>query len=76
MKITHSKGDEPKEIEWKFPCLGKSKMGKVVLFRCRKEGTFLTGNSTAHAVGSYRDDWDMDSFTPLPSSESITLQND
>jgi hypothetical protein len=70
MKATHNK---VKETGWKFPCLGVAEDGTIVLFTKPKQGTRLVGSL---GVGSYFEVWDMDKFQPLPSTESVTLQND
>jgi hypothetical protein len=74
MKATHNKASEPEKKEWNFPCLGKSG-DLIVLFTDDKVGTAVS-NSPAHWIGEYVNNWDIDKFVPLPSTESVTLQND
>jgi hypothetical protein len=74
MKATHNKASEG-EVEWKFPCLGLAYDGSViVLFKERECGTTIL--HPTKSIGYYSDKWDMTLFTPLPSTESVTLQND
>lgn len=73
MKATHNKASEGK-VEWKFPCLGVAADGEVVLFDKAKSGTVV--HPVLFALGESYNDWDMSDFTPLPSTESVTLQND
>jgi hypothetical protein len=75
MKATHNKASEGK-VEWKFPCLGISITGNVVLFNKEREGTCILSGDDCGVVGEYYDEWNMANFTPLPSTESVTLQND
>jgi hypothetical protein len=76
MKATHNKASEPEKHEWKFPCLGIGHYDCVVLFSAMRCGVALTEGGAATEVGRYDENWDMSSFNPLPSTESITLQND
>jgi len=76
MKATHNKASEPDKVEWEFPCLGVGEGGTIVLFKSEGKGTRLIGISDKYRTGFYATDWDMDSFKPLPSTESVTLQND
>jgi hypothetical protein len=74
MKATHNKD---KEVEWKFPCLGWSHIGTVVLFIEPKKGTVVKSTEiTPYTIGKYFETWNMYTFKPLPSTESVTLQND
>jgi len=74
MKATHNKASEPDKVEWKFPCLGKSD-GLIVLFTGHKAGMAMSSNPV-HSIGEYHNDWCIEEFHPLPSTESVTLQND
>ena len=71
MKATHNKASEGK-VEWKFPCLAEGKAGTIVMFYKNAHG-IVVGKQK---LGMYCDHWDMSMFTPLPSTESVTLQND
>jgi hypothetical protein len=74
MKATHNKASEGK-VEWKFPCLGVvADESIIVLFKAHGCGTTVL-HPTA-SMGYYSVTWDMTLFTPLPSTESVTLQND
>ena len=75
MKATHNKASEGK-VEWKFPCVGIDKEGMVVGFKSYTNGTVLASERGMYALLEFRNDWNMDAFTPLPSAESVTLQND
>jgi hypothetical protein len=76
MKATHNKSSEGK-VEWKFPCLGFSeKTGNVILFTEKSTGTIVVDCEKIHGVGYHNSYWQMKHFTPLPSTESVTLQND
>ncbi len=70
MKSAHNKSEQPKAVEWKFPCLGVSDNGQVVLFVSDSQGTRVDDKIY------YSETWNMRCFTPLPSTESITLSND
>jgi hypothetical protein len=73
MKATHNKD---REVEWKFPCLGfRPVSGLVVLFQCTSTGTVVYKEEKLD-MGYFADTWNMDTFKPLPSTESVTLQND
>jgi hypothetical protein len=74
MKAIHNKPGEPEKTEWKFPCLGKSEE-LIVLFISNRIGVAVS-SSPAHYIGEYGEDWEMSVFTPLPSDQSVTLQND
>ena len=76
MKATHTKASEPDKTKWNFPCLAVGEGGTIVLFKSEGKGTRLIGISEKYRTGVYATDWDMDSFKPLPSTESVTLQND
>jgi hypothetical protein len=75
MKATHNKAGKPDKVEWKFPCLGKINSAKdVVFFSDEKTGVVVYPD--LYTFGEYSAKWLMDGFTPLPSTESVTLQND
>jgi hypothetical protein len=77
MKATHNKASEPDKAEWKFPCLGATKDGTVVIFMRKSYGTcIIQGPNSVAIVGEWAKDWSMELFKPLPSTESVTLQND
>jgi hypothetical protein len=76
MKATHNKATQSEKKEWKFPCLGIGKYDCIVLFRAIGCGVVLTEGGVSSGVGRYDEDWVMSNFTPLPSTESVTLQND
>jgi hypothetical protein len=73
MKATHNK---VKETGWKFPCLGIAYDGMIVLFTDEREGTALFDPIGETLSGQVLTHWDMRNFQPLPSTESVTLQND
>lgn len=73
MKATHNKASEGK-VEWKFPCLGKNDSGMIVLFAADQIGIVIKPKEWH--VGYQCETWQMQYFTPLPSTESVTLQND
>jgi hypothetical protein len=73
MKATHNK---VKETRWKFPCLGIRETGVIVLFTDKGIGTCIVGTDNSYEVGVNTDNWAHDEFQPLPSTESVTLQND
>lgn len=73
MKATHNKASEGK-VEWKFPCLGVAADGELILFEKEKSGTVLI--KATYPVGHHSNNWSMAEFTPIPSTESVTLQND
>jgi hypothetical protein len=75
MKATHNKASEGK-VEWKFPCLGIGRLGELVGFTSLSEGTIVSNPQGGRKMLEHRDDWIIDNFTPLPSTESVTLQND
>jgi hypothetical protein len=72
MKATHNKASKPDKVEWKFPCLGIGLAGTIVLFRAEQKGMAVGDSKLSY----YTENWDMDKFVPLPSTESVTLQND
>jgi hypothetical protein len=75
MKATHNKASEPDKVEWNFPCLGKLKSGiDIVLFTSTNEGTVIVGS--IYNLGDFSERWTIENFQPLPSTESVTLQND
>lgn len=75
MKSTHNKAEQAsKEIT--YPCLMVTEEGKVVLFNAHEEGTVLVSTNNMQPIGRYSENWIMRYFTPLPPTESITLQND
>jgi hypothetical protein len=74
MKSVHNKSEQPKAVEWKFPCLGDYD-GMIVLFTEHGKGTQLN-HEGCNPIGCYSETWGMDFFTPLPCTESITLSND
>jgi hypothetical protein len=74
MKATHNKASEGK-VKWKFPCLGVGRDGDIViLFTSPQTGTALI--HPQKKMGYHSFSWMMSQFTPLPSTESVTLQND
>jgi hypothetical protein len=75
MKSVHNKSEQPKAVEWRFPCLGVTEIGLIVLFSESKIGVKLTREGFGQ-IGYYSESWDMVYFKPLPSTESITLRND
>jgi hypothetical protein len=77
MKATHNKASEPNMVEWKFPCIGiRQDQGLIILFTERNCGTVLSVGDSPYFLGAYGKGWAMDMFQPLPSTESVTLQND
>ena len=75
MKSVHNKSEQPKVVEWKFPCLGVTEDEEIVIFVEKKRGVSFSNNGFLY-VGEYSERWDMSEFKPLPSTESITLSND
>jgi hypothetical protein len=77
MKAIHNKPSEPEKTEWKFPCLGRMDgIGIVILFCMKGVGAVVHSGDVKFPVGYHYACWNMDIVTPLPSTESITLQND
>ena len=76
MKSTHNKAEQQVQKEIKYPCLMVAIDGEVVLFSAERKGTKVIANGNFEPVGYYYERWDMRFFTPLPPTESITLQND
>jgi hypothetical protein len=82
MKVTHNKASEPEKAEWKFPCLGyMPDNGQIVLFTGLNQkgnaiGVCLEVGDTCNIFGELFDDWVLSDFEPLPSTESVTIQND
>lgn len=64
---------DSKERHWNFPCLALADTKKIVLFRENGKGTIVTGLPSE--IGYFSNSWNMDNFTPLSPSESITLRN-
>lgn len=77
MKSTHNKAEQQQPKEIKYPCLMVADSGDVVLFNKYECGTVVAITSKSlHTLGHYSNDWNMANFkTPLPSTESVTLQN-
>lgn len=75
MKSTHNKAEQQQPKEIKYPCLMVSTWGDVVLFSKPNIGVKLVVGQGL-PIGYYSGDFCMHEFTPLPSTESITLQND
>jgi hypothetical protein len=76
MKATHNKASEGK-VEWKFPCVGIDKDGMEVVGFCEEGvGVVLANPRLSRKLLEPFGAWNMDEFTPLPSTESVTLQND
>jgi hypothetical protein len=73
MKATHNKHNACK---WNYPFLGVASDGMIVLFTDEKKGTALFDPLGENLSGEFLTNWDMSHFTPLPSTESVTLQND
>ena len=73
MKATHNK---VKETGWNYPCLGIHKTGVIVLFTDEGIGTCIVRTDKSVGVGVKSENWEHEDFTPLPSTESVTLQND
>ena len=60
------------QTEWKFPCLGKHRVGElVVLFTGHGEGTILITNDGFHDLGDFSDSWRMEIFTPITEPTTI-----
>jgi hypothetical protein len=76
MKATHNKASEPDKVEWKFPCLGVTELGEVVAFFESGLGTVLVNPQCSRKLFELFENWNMAAFQPLPSTESVTLQND
>jgi hypothetical protein len=71
MKATHNKDERPVA---EYPRLMRS--GKLILlFTERLTGIVVHGDES-FTIGHYSMSWNMDEFQPLPSTESVTLQND
>jgi hypothetical protein len=73
MKAIHNKASKHK---WEYPCIGISSAGEVVGFFSDGVGTVLSNPQYSRKLMEPFSAWVMSSFTPLPSTESITLQND
>lgn len=65
-------GGKPKSKEWKFPCLGRSIDGDIVLFQSSGHGTLVYGID----LGTFLNIWNMSNFTPLDPSEIVQLKNE
>jgi hypothetical protein len=82
MKATHNKASQPDKVEWKFPCLGHMPInGQIVLFTGKNEkgngvGICLEIGETCNIFGELLNNWVLSEFELLPSTESVTLQND
>jgi hypothetical protein len=71
MKATHNKNETPIAA---YPRLMRS--GELItLFTGEGIGVVVHGDEM-YGVGHYATGWAMSEFTPLPSTESVTLQND
>jgi hypothetical protein len=82
MKATHNKASKPDKAKWNFPCLGyMPSVRQIVLFTGINEkgigiGVCLEIGDTCNIFGELSEDWVLSEFQPLPSNESVTLQND
>jgi len=75
MKSVLNKNANQKHKEWKFPCLGRTLDGLTVLF-VTSQGGFVVHDPFAQYSLGERAVWEIKDFQPLPSTESVTLQND
>lgn len=57
----------------KYPCLMVSEEKRIVLFHEEKSGILFSDPSGFHPVGYYSNLWVMDSFTPLPTDQIVTV---
>jgi hypothetical protein len=68
MKISIEK---PRENNWKFPCLGiHNTTSKIVAFMDYKKGVIVEEGNGALLLGHYREDWEIDNFTPYTPIET------
>lgn len=64
--------EQEQQTEWKFPCLGKHRVGElVILFTGNGEGTILIPLDGKTDVGYYSNGWAIDSFTPITEPTTI-----
>ena len=63
------------EQETQYPCIMKSISGTVVLFCAPGKGTFIQDrdNAVGLEVGDYKDNWDMNVFSPF--NDIISMKN-
>lgn len=73
MKSIHNKAKQP---EIKYPCLMVANNGDIVLFSEERKGIKIVNGTGGDLVGSHSNTWIMKHFKPLPTTESVTLQND
>lgn len=74
MAIEAKVSGTPQEVKRDYPYLGRHEDGTVVLFTGEEEGVCVV-LSTFYNIGFWSDTWKEDSFTPLSTSETITLSN-
>ena len=53
-----------------------SKTGVIILFEKDGCGTVVVSTLEQQPLGHHSNSWVMSYFTPLPPTESVTLQND
>lgn len=56
-----------------YPYLGKAETGQVILFTSETSG--FNVNGVVSPIGSHSYSWNEAVFTPLSTSESVTLRN-
>tara|TARA_R110000772_G_scaffold89822_3_gene185890 strand:- start:2 stop:220 length:219 start_codon:yes stop_codon:yes gene_type:complete len=66
--------EEQPQQKQKYPYLGKSKQGRVVLFVQRGSGTLLEDPNGLHSVGFYTTGWYEEDFEPIKGQ--VILEND
>ena len=74
MAIESKVSGTPQKVKREYPYLGRHEEGTVVLFTKPEIGTCVV-QSAVDNLGDWSEIWDEDAFTPLSTSETITLRN-